>query len=290
MEGKIPEVDDKALRMLLTKIKQKYGCDFSRYRQGTIKRRIYKRLLVSRIGDCQTYLQLLEGDLEEYKRLVQDLTIKVSCFFRDPYVFECMARIVIPTIIATKGEQNDHTIRIWSAGCAYGEEIYSVAILLKDYFGKKHKDIKAYDLFLLGTDIDEKALSKARRAIYEEEAVLEVKKRFLDQYFVYKNGLYHLKEEIKNMVTFCWHDITSSKQIAPPSGVVCNYDLILCRNLLIYFDISLQKQVILKLYQSLNSGGYLVLGEAETLLKEFEPFFEIFSSEAKIYRKKKNIE
>jgi len=282
----ILEIDDQTLDVLLTKMKQKYGCDFSQYRRGTVKRRVYKRLLVSGVNDYQNYIRLLEEDPEEYKRLIQDLTIKVSCFFRDPYVFEYLARVVIPKIFKVKEQQNDHVVRIWSAGCAYGEEIYSIAMLLIDYFERKKKDIKDYDLFLFGTDIDEEALAKAQKGVYEEEAILEVKKRFLDRYFVCKNGLYHLKEEVKKMVSFCVHDITSAKQIAPPSGVVCNYDLILCRNLLIYFDVSLQKQVILNLSRSLNPGGFLVLGEAEALFREFEPLFDTLDIRAKIYRKK----
>ncbi|MDL1971041.1 MAG: protein-glutamate O-methyltransferase CheR [Candidatus Desulfofervidaceae bacterium] len=281
-----PGIDDQTLELLLAKMEQKYGCDFSQYRRGTIKRRVYKRLVLSGVSDCQTYIHLLEQDPEEYKHLIQDLTIKVSCFFRDPYVFEFLARIVIPEIIKTKEQQHDRAIRIWSAGCAYGEEIYSVAILLIDYFEHKKKDIENFDIFLFGTDIDEEALAKARRGIYEEEAVLEVKKRFLDKYFVCKNGLYQLKEEVKRLVTFCQHDITSSKQISPPIGVVCNYDLILCRNLLIYFNVPLQKQVISNLSRSLNPGGYLVLGEAEFLFKEFEPLFDTLDLRAKVYQKK----
>ncbi len=286
MELQIPEIDDQTFKLLLNKLKEKSGCDFSKYRQGTIKRRIYKRLLVSGIKDYKTYIELLEKDVEEYKKLVKDLTIKVSCFFRDPYVFEYIANIIIPKIIAYKEENHDHIIRIWSAGCAYGEEIYSIAILLKDYFKKKKRDINDYNIFLLGTDIDEEALIQAKKAVYEEEAILEVKKRFLNQYFIYKDGLYYLKEEIKSMVTFCYHDVTFSKQFAPPSGVVCNYDLILCRNLLIYFDIPLQKQTILNLYRSLNQEGFLVLGESESILNEFEQLFELIDNKAKIYQKK----
>ncbi len=287
MELQIPEIDEQTFKLLLNKLKEKTGCDFSKYRQGTIKRRLYKRLLVSGVDNYKSYINLLEKDIKEYKKLVKDLTIKVSCFFRDTYVFEYIFQIIIPKIIEAKEKSNEHIIRIWSAGCAYGEEIYSIAILLKDYF-KKKKNINNYNIFLLGTDIDEEALKTAKKGIYEEEAILEVKKRFLDQYFIYKHGLYYLKEEIKNMVTFCYHDVTSSKQFAPPSGVVCNYDLILCRNLLIYFDISLQKQTILNLYHSLNQGGFLVLGEAESILNEFELLFDLIDNKAKIYQKKKD--
>ncbi len=286
LNRQIPEIDDQTLNDLFAKVKQKYGYDFSRYRREMVKRRLFKRLLNSEVEDYHNYIKLLERDVQEFKRLIEDLTIKVSYFFRDPFVFEFLAYVVIPELIKTKKRNNDQIIRIWSAGCAYGEEIYSVAILLLDYFERKKMNLKEYEIFLFGTDIDESALEKAQKGIYPEESVLEVKKRFLDKYFVYKNGLYYLRDKVKRMVTFCQHDVISSKQITPPSGVICNYDLILCRNLLIYFDISLQKQILLNLYHALNPGGYLVLGEAESLFGELELLFDCLNIKTKVYQKR----
>ncbi len=286
LNRQMPEIDDQTLNDLFAKVKQKYGYDFSRYRREMVKRRLFKRLLNSEVEDYHNYIKLLERDAQEFKRLIEDLTIKVSYFFRDPFVFEFLAYVVIPELIKTKKRNNDQIIRIWSAGCAYGEEIYSVAILLLDYFERKKMNIQEYEIFLFGTDIDESALEKAQKGVYPEESVLEVKKRFLDKYFVYKNGLYYLRDEVKRMVTFCQHDVISSKQITPPSGVICNYDLILCRNLLIYFDISLQKQILLNLYHALNPGGYLVLGEAESLFGELELLFDCLNIKTKVYQKR----
>jgi len=278
------EITDKDLEILLRKVMEQTSYDFSQYRHGTIKRRIFKRLLATGVSDCKAYMHLLDQHPEEYQRLIRELTIKVSCFFRNPYVFELLNRIVLPEIFRKKERQHEPVIRVWSAGCAYGEEAYSIAMLLVEYLKGKKKDLSDYSISIFATDIDEDALTKAKLAVYEEDALLEVKKRFLDRYFVY-NGRYFVNNEIKDLVCFCRHDLTSSRQIAPPVGIVHNYDLILCRNTLIYFSFSLQRRVMLNLLRSLNPGGFLVLGEAESVLKEFEPFLALKDQRARIYQK-----
>jgi len=276
--------EEKELKIILKKLKEKTGYDFSQYRQGTIKRRIAKRLWTIGVKDIQTYITILERDLNECKRLIQELTIKVSQFFRNPYVFEILNIMILPEILEIKKKQKDCMIRIWSAGCAYGEEAYSIAMLLMEYF-KQKKIFNDYKISIFATDIDEKALIKAKQGIYDEEAVLEVKKKFLDKYFIY-NGLYKVTDEIKQLVNFYEHDVTSQRQIAPPGGVICNYDMILCRNLLIYLSDPLQKRVISNFSKSLNPGGYLILGESEYIPKEFEEIFILKDRHGKIYQKR----
>ncbi|MDL1956081.1 MAG: protein-glutamate O-methyltransferase CheR [Candidatus Desulfofervidus auxilii] len=276
--------EKKELKIILKKLKEKTGYDFSQYRQGTIKRRIAKRLWTVGVKDIQTYITILERDLNECKRLIQELTIKVSQFFRNPYVFEILNIMILPEILEIKKKQKDCMIRIWSAGCAYGEEAYSIAMLLMEHL-KQKKIFNDYKISIFATDIDEKALIKAKQGIYDEEAVLEVKKKFLDKYFIY-NGLYKVTDEIKQLVNFYEHDVTSQRQIAPPGGVICNYDIILCRNLLIYLSDPLQKRVISNFSKSLNPGGYLILGESEYIPKEFEEIFILKDRHGKIYQKR----
>ncbi|HDD44973.1 MAG TPA: protein-glutamate O-methyltransferase CheR [Candidatus Desulfofervidus auxilii] len=276
--------EEKELKIILKKLKEKTGYDFSQYRQGTIKRRIAKRLWTIGVKDIQTYITILERDLNECKRLIQELTIKVSQFFRNPYVFEILNIMILPEILEIKKKQKDCMIRIWSAGCAYGEEAYSIAMLLMEHL-KQKKIFNDYKISIFATDIDEKALIKAKQGIYDEEAVLEVKKKFLDKYFIY-NGLYKVTDEIKQLVNFYEHDVTSQRQIAPPGGVICNYDMILCRNLLIYLSDPLQKRVISNFSKSLNPGGYLILGESEYIPKEFEEIFILKDRHGKIYQKR----
>ncbi len=278
------EITDQDLEILLRKVVKQTGYDFSQYRHGTIKRRVFKRLLATGVPDYQAYMRLLDQYPEEYRRLIRELTIKVSHFFRNPYVFELLNRIVLPEIFKKKERQKEPAIRVWSAGCAYGEEAYSIAMLLAEYLRDKKKDTSDYSISIFATDIDEHALARAKTGVYEGDVLSEVKKRFLDRYFVC-NGRYSVTDEIKDLVVFCRHDLTSSRQIAPPVGIVHNYDLILCRNILIYFSPSLQRRVMLNLLNSLNPGGFLVLGEAESVLKEFESLLTVKDPRARIYQK-----
>ncbi len=278
------EMSGQALETLLRKVVEETGYDFSQYRHGTIRRRVFKRLLATGAADLDAYLRLLDRCPGEYRMLVRELTIKVSRFFRNPYVFELMEKIVLPEILEKKKREDEPAIRVWSAGCAHGEEAYSIAMLLVEYLRKKKKRPSDYFISIFATDIDDDALAKARRASYEDEALYEVKKLYLDRYFVY-NGRYSVTGEIRDLVVFCQHDLTSTRQIAPPAGVVHNYDLILCRNVLIYFSLSLQRRVMFNLLRSLNPGGFLVLGEAESVLKEFEPLLSLVDARARIYKK-----
>ncbi len=278
------EIIDQDLEILLRKVVEQTGYDFSQYRHGTIRRRIFKRLLATGVPDYQAYIHLLDQHPEEYRRLIRELTIKVSRFFRNPYVFELLNKIVLPEIFKGKERQREPAIRVWSAGCAYGEEAYSIAMLLTEYLRGKKKELSDYSISIFATDIDEDALAGAKLAVYEDDALTEVKKLFLDRYFVY-NGHYSVSDEIKDLVVFCRHDLTSSRQISPPVGVVHNYDLILCRNILIYFSLSLQRRVMFNLLRSLNPGGFLVLGEAESVLREFEPLLAVKDPRARIYQK-----
>ncbi len=278
------EITGQELDILLERIIEETGYDFSQYRHGTIKRRIFKRLLATGVADFQAYLDFLDEYPEEYRRLIKELTIKVSCFFRNPYVFELLNKIVLPDILRRKEMERGPAIRVWSAGCAYGEEAYSVAMLLVEYLRGKKKELSDYFISIFATDIDNDALAKAKLALYEDEALYEVKKLYLDRYFVH-DGRYSVSDEIKDLVVFCQHDLTSNRQIAPPAGVVHSYDLILCRNVLIYFSLPLQRRVMLNLLRSLNPGGFLVLGEAESVLKEIEPLLTLVDARARIYQK-----
>jgi len=243
------------------------------------------------------YFYYLEKDTEEYGLLFRDLTIKVSRFFRNRAVFEILSDKVFPDIMSAKESKNDNTFRIWCAGCSFGEEVYSVAITLVEYLKKNEKKIDDYNISIFGTDIDGEALKIARAGIYDAEAVKEIKKEILDSYFLYNHPIiqstnypnlpsYLVVGAIKNMVSFSEHDLASETKMSPPAGIVANYDLILCRNLLIYFSEPLQKRAFSNLFNSLNHGGYLILGKAESIPKHLEPFLITRNSRHKVYKKR----
>ena len=299
--------EEKYLKLIFKGLLLRHDIDFFRYREGTIKRRLARRMAATGCDDYKHYFNYLEKDRKEYSRLFKDLTIKVSRFFRNRAVFKILSDRVFPDIISAKEIKNNTVLRIWCAGCSFGEEVYSVAITLVEYLKEHGKKTDDYNISIFGTDIDDKALERAKAGMYGAEDVKEINKEILDSYFVFANATdtRHLKgftrfsqpfnhsnfpsyiiiNFIKNMVSFSRHDLTSKTRISPPTGIVANYDLIFCRNLLIYFSRSVQKRAFSNLFNSLNPGGYLVLGKSETIPKDLEPFFATQNSRHRVYKK-----
>ncbi|MFZ2224300.1 MAG: protein-glutamate O-methyltransferase CheR [Candidatus Deferrimicrobium sp.] len=266
------------LAKILEFVREKRSIDFNAYKPGTVKRRIDLRLLQSGMSDYNAYSRHLSADPAEIDLLLDALTINVSRFFRNPLVFEILKEHILPTLIDTSPPGG---LRIWCAGCAGGEEAYSIAILLKEISPAITATVPA---FILATDIDRSALAFAASASYRDEALTEVKKAVLEKYFVAENNGYRLTEEIRSLVTFAWHDLTTSQP--PKEGIFSNYHLILCRNTIIYFNRELGERTMEFLSGVLASGGCLVLGEAETIpsrlhrdLREAIPRTRIFRKE-----------
>jgi len=273
-------------KLILLKLYKMSGFDFSQYREGTIRRRLARRMSITGTVDYRGYLEILEEKPQEYGYLLETLTIKVSRFFRNHHVFETLQDDLFPDLFRQKEETRTNVIRIWCAGCAFGEEVYSVAISLAAYLKKNGEKPGNYDITLFGTDIDEETLEKARLGVYGKEAVKEVAREILDAYFFVQRDQYRLIESIKSLVSFTIHDLTSKKYLCPPAGIVANYDLILCRNTLIYFSAPLQERVFSNLFRSLNRGGYLILGKSESIPKHLEKFFVLDNRKDRIYQKK----
>jgi chemotaxis protein methyltransferase CheR len=247
----------KAYQSILAFIEEQRGVDFHAYRPSTIGRRLAFRLSTVGMPDFSSYLAYVKKTPAELDSLIDSLTIKVSSFFRNPLVFEILREMALPELIeAFKNEE----LRVWCAGCARGEEAYSIAILLKEI---AEKDALSSKSFIIATDIDREVLADAERAVYKAESLLEVKKGHLDRYFVRGDSLYTVIPEIRSMLTFARHDVTSPQP--PKEGIFSNYHVILCRNILIYFNRELQEKALKQVSSLLETGGVLVLGEAETM-------------------------
>ncbi|MBF8277052.1 MAG: CheR-type methyltransferase protein [Candidatus Brocadiaceae bacterium] len=274
--------NDEELKRLLQKVFEERGLDFRAYNKTMLKRRLARRLCALRTESYKEYARTLDTHLEEYKELFDSLIISVSHFFRNPLTFEFLYEVILPEMITYKEQSRDAMIRVWSAGCAHGEEPYSVAILLAELLGERLKD---YRVTIYATDIDTNALNEAKVGQYTEDSILEVKKGILNKYFHHKNGYYQIGADIKALVDFCFHDLTSEKVVVPSQSVFTNFDLILCRNVLIYFNQELQKRVINNLKTVLNEKGYLVLGEAEILTDDGHSDIICRNGLCKIYQK-----
>jgi len=274
---------DKGLTPILDYLLEKRGFDFSGYHPAMLARRIGQRLAATSCKDFSAYLSCLQRNADELDRLLDVITINVSRFFRDTLTFELIADRILPEIIREKTQSRDQSLRVWSAGCARGEEPYSLAILIHELLRKKEV---ALNLHLFATDIDCGALADAGKALYPLSSVENIKHRLLTKYFTAEGTSFRLMPEIKKRVTFSPYDMLDKKHGVPPESVFGNFDLVLCRNLLIYFNIEYQETIFEKLYHSLAKNGILLLGEAEAPTTMYRHHFSRVFDFSPIYRKR----
>jgi chemotaxis protein methyltransferase CheR len=270
------------LRKILSYLADMKKLDFFGYRQPMIERRVAGRSAACGMDDYGSYLQYLKENSGELDHLIDALTINVSRFFRETFTFEYISDFVLPAIIASGLKTTEDTIRVWSAGCASGEEPYSIAILFKELAKKEGFKSK---LQIFATDIDEQSLRKAKEGVYEIDRIQNVKYGLLNQYFTPFDESFALIPEIKEMVDFSFYDINDTKTVSPPESVFGSFDLVLCRNVLIYLRPEHQNLIFNKLHRSISGDGFLVLGEAEALSAKYTSRFSRVNEKVHIYQK-----
>ncbi|MEI6154960.1 MAG: protein-glutamate O-methyltransferase CheR [Deltaproteobacteria bacterium] len=240
---------NKTLKPILDYLLEKRGFDFSGYHPAMLERRIAQRLPATACNDFNEYLSCLQRNTDELDQLIDVITINVSRFFRNTLTFELIADKILPAIVREKTRLQDYTLRVWSAGCAMGEESYSLAILIHELLEKERLDM---NLHIFATDIDTRVLKDAKKAVYPPTSIENIKHRLLTKYFVQEGTSFRLIPEIKKLVTFTHYDMLDKKHSVPPESVFGNFDLVLCCNLLIYFNTEYQETIFEKLYRSLR--------------------------------------
>ena len=267
-------LSEEHLDYLLEKVYTTKGWDFRRYRRSSIKRCVERRIAISK-RSYHTYVELLDSEPLEFNHLFGHITIKVSEFFRDPEVFRRIEDYVIPMSLRRLTVTGSTDLRIWSCGCARGEEPLSMAILINKRL--KERGDKP-DLKIFGTDIDESAVNSARNGVFIEDSLKNVDPYMRSQFFQASKSAFQIIPQIRNLVTFGVHDIVSHIQLS-------RMDIILCRNLLIYFEKELQEKVFEKFYYSLKPGGFMVLGKSEVPPVRFRDNLIEVCKREKIYQK-----
>lgn len=273
--GKRPHVvPEDAMKSIFNLIRAKTGHDFSDYKENTISRRIERRMAIINVNNLDEYVLYLQQKPGEVDALFQDLLIGVTSFFRNPTAFEALKEKVIPNLFT--GKHPDSTIRIWVPGCSTGEEAYSIGILLKEQMERLKKNFKVQ---IFATDIDSRAIVKARSGVYPSTISIDISSERLNRFFTQdSNGNYRIQKFIRDMIVFSEHDIVKD----PPFSKLA---LLSCRNILIYMERKLQKKLIPLFHYALDKDGFLFLGPSETL-GEFENLFETVDRKSKIFRKK----
>lgn len=268
--SEFPEEDFRALRDLLL---EKRGFDLAMYKDRCIKRRIATRVRALGFNSAPPYIDVLRRNEAELDVLMAALSVHVSQFFRNPSTFATLEGRILPELIRRAAGSGRRELRLWSVGCAGGEEPYSLALLVDEL---APRDVR---VSILATDVSHPVLEQARQGLFDPLRLTEVPEAIRDRYFETEGRNYRLAERICKMVEFQRHDILTSREY--PAA-----DLILCRNVLIYFSREKQENILTRFAAALPVGGFLVLGRAETLLGGARQLFQPECSLERIYRRK----
>jgi two-component system CheB/CheR fusion protein len=271
---------NRSLGKLLQLVCTTYGIDFSRYRFTCVGRRVSHRMTTLGYSDLEEYMEFLRDNPGEMDALLNAVTIHVTGFFRDKEVFDSLSRIVLPRIVEGKLAEKSRNIRIWSAGCATGEETYSLAVLFTYLLNQQGH---ALNLEVFGTDISEESCRIARKGVYPKQKLSDMPVRMKVRYFdVVEEGL-QISPEIRRLVKFRVHDLFS----APPYSML---DLVVCRNVMIHFDHNARGNIIMNFNNVLVDGGILILGKSEAVTGDELELFEMVDPRSKVYRKRARIQ
>lgn len=275
-DGLLTGVEAGAYRGLRDVVLAAGGIDITRYKDRCLLRRIAVRQRASGAATLQAYLKLVRRDPVEREQLVKTLTIHVSQFFRNPSTFQALQHEVLPAILAEKERTGSRALRLWSAGCACGEEAYSLALLLRE---TTPGALGRYATTIYGTDIEPECLRVAREGRYPAASLRSVPAHWRQRYFAPAGPRYAVGPELRDLVHFKRHNILDPA----PFGRI---DLVIFRNVLIYMADSLQEQVLIGFHGALNAGGYLILGKVEGLAGSAKDLFAPVNVPERIYRKR----
>ncbi|MBN9121174.1 MAG: PAS domain-containing protein [Planctomycetes bacterium] len=251
-------------------LRNRTGVDFTHYKQTTIRRRILRRMALRNFQTPVEYLGMLRTDAAEIQNLYQDFLIRVTQFFRDAEAFEALKEKVFPVILKNRTPENP--VRIWCAGCATGEEAYSLAMALLEFLDGRPEP---FGIKILATDLNELALEKARAGIYLDNIEIDVSPERLRRFFVRTDGHYQISKAVRELCVFSRHNMATD----PPFSRI---DLVSCRNVLIYMDAALQKRVMPLLHYALNPHGFLFLGSSENVGGGAE-LFEVVDARHRVF-------
>jgi two-component system CheB/CheR fusion protein len=271
--AELPVGEISGIQHVLVLLRSHSGHDFSFYKQNTILRRVKRRMAVNQIERVEKYVQYLRQNNGELELLFHELLIGVTSFFRDPDAYAALQEKVIPSLFTEK--EGERIVRVWAPGCSTGEEAYSIAIFLQEYVEKIGQP---YNFQIFATDIDRESIEKARSGVYPASIALDVSSERLNRFFNAQEDSFRIKKSIRDIVVFAEQDVTKD----PPFSKI---DLLTCRNLLIYFDVDLQKKVLPLFHYALRQGGFLFLGTSETT-GEFTSLFEPIDRKWKLYKRK----
>ena len=277
-ESPLEEKDRSGLEKVLILLRARTGHDFSLYKKTTVYRRIERRMGIHQIDRITSYVRYLQGNPQEVDLLFKELLIGVTSFFRDPEGWEHLQTEVLPPLLA--GRPDGGVIRVWSVGCSTGEEAYSLAMVFKEALARL-KPAANFTLQIFATDLDRDAIDKARQGVYPANIAADLSAGRLQRFFLQEGASYRVGKEIREVVTFATQNVIMD----PP---FTKLDILICRNLLIYLTPELQKKLLPLFHYSLNPGGILFLGSAETVSAHTDLFAPLHLK-SRLFRRRETV-
>jgi chemotaxis protein methyltransferase CheR len=268
------EISDEEFSRIGQILLTKRGFNLDAYKDRCVRRRIAIRIRANHCETANEYCELLQSVQGEIDHLLKVLTIHVSQFFRNAPVFEKLRLEIIPQLFASTRQKGAKGLRFWSLGCSSGEEPYTLALILAEYFSLKMKEIP---VTIDATDVDAATLDQAKKGIFSVERMLELPLNYLQSYFAEEGTQYRLVPKITDMVNFRQGDLLNDNLYQK-----CN--LLLCRNVLIYFSREQQERIFRNIARVLDRDGFLVLGKSETILGDSRALFKTVCPVERIYR------
>jgi len=253
-------VDQMEPDALVDIIRQAAGCDVSSFDEVFLAKSVARRIAASGAADAAEYGQRLADDRQEAETLLRSLLVCHSEFFREPLSFALLEALVLPELVRRKKQSGQREIRIWSAGCAAGQEAYSVAILLDELVAAREAGISS---MVFGTDVSEANVAAARRGEYHPAAMQNVRLRHLDACFLRQGDSYRIASRIRERVDFSIYDLLDTRTNCPPACIFGDFDLVLCSNVMLYYRPEYRRVILGKVSHGLSRGGYFVTSQAE---------------------------
>ncbi len=235
-----------------------YGMDISKYDDTFLKQAIEKRCAIIETEKISDYITYLTGNIAEAQIFFESLNITYTEFFRNPLTFAHLEQWILPNLIERKTKTNE--LRIWSAGCSTGQEAYSVAMLIENICAKKTKTLRYR---IIATDISQPALITAKSGKYNQKSIQNIRVSDLNTFFQWSGEMYKISERAKKNVSFSIYDLLDNQCSYPQESIFGNFDLVICSNILFYYQLKYQHCILKKLINAMGEHGYLITGEAE---------------------------
>lgn len=258
-------------------ILQTQGIDISKYDSTFLNKSIQKRIIETHCASIDSYFELIQSNLTESTHFVNSLCVSYSEFFRNPLTFSVLEKVIIPSIMMDKISSKRKEIRIWSAACASGQETYSLAILLKEFSIAVGEKI---NFRIFATDQSELQINEAQHGVYSDCALNNVTLKRLHQWFVKQDHTYQIKPELKENVDFSVFDLFCDEHSSPPSSIFGDFDLVMCANLLFYYQPEFRTKILNKTSQCLSKNGLLITSETERDILAHSNFHEVYPQSA----------